>query len=319
MFDHAISSTRVVVIGVILTVLWVLTLLALGLATGENIAIPGWIVAMTALTPVILMWLTIGFVRALNRLTGEVEKLRVILDQGSLSGSSADSFTTLNQGQAGTPATAKQPAATTTTTGPAATRKTPSSPAYRPQRHKDQSPPSGTPDPRQSSLGFDAPEPVKLSTETIILALNFPDSSDDHVAIDALREALKNDSYARLIRSAQDVITLLAERGIIVDDLTAMPTDITAWHRFAEGQRGQAVASVGAIRDTDALALVTTTMRNDEIFRDAAHHFLRLFDRSITILLSELNDDEIVYLSEIRSARAFMLLARAAGLFGQEI
>ena len=54
------------------------------------------------------------------------------------------------------------------------------------------------------------------------------------------------------------------------------------------------------------------------MFRDAVHHFLRLFDRSVTELMPQLTDDEILWLAQTRSARAFMLLARAAGLFGQE-
>ena len=35
-------------------------------------------------------------------------------------------------------------------------------------------------------------------------------------------------------------------------------------------------------------------------------------------MMPQLSDDEILWLAETRSARAFMLLARAAGLFGQD-
>ena len=67
-----------------------------------------------------------------------------------------------------------------------------------------------------------------------------------------------------------------------------------------------------------ALEAATAAMRGDEVFRDAVHHFLRLFDRSVTEMMPQLSDDEILWLAETRSARAFMLLARAAGLFGQD-
>ena len=56
-------------------------------------------------------------------------------------------------------------------------------------------------------------------------------------------------------------------------------------------------------------------MREDTIFLDSAHHFLRLFDRTLTALEVEASDEEIVDMSETRTARVFMLLGRATGAF----
>ena len=75
---------------------------------------------------------------------------------------------------------------------------------------------------------------------------------------------------------------------------------------------GRIAAEGGEHPDEVASAL----LRGDEIFRDAAHHFLRHFDILLTRLLPQLDDAEIEVLAESRSARAFMLVGRGAGIFG---
>jgi hypothetical protein len=56
-------------------------------------------------------------------------------------------------------------------------------------------------------------------------------------------------------------------------------------------------------------------MRNDTIFRDAVHHFVRKFDQTLAGFEKRASDAEIVELSDTRTARAFMLLGRVAGTF----
>ena len=56
-------------------------------------------------------------------------------------------------------------------------------------------------------------------------------------------------------------------------------------------------------------------MRQDPIFRDAAHHFLRRFDRTFAEFEKQATDEEISMLADTRTARAFMLLGRCAGTF----
>ena len=48
---------------------------------------------------------------------------------------------------------------------------------------------------------------------------------------------------ARLIRSAQDVLTLLSQEGIYMDDLRPEMTHPDHWRRFATGERGRGVAA----------------------------------------------------------------------------
>jgi hypothetical protein len=56
-------------------------------------------------------------------------------------------------------------------------------------------------------------------------------------------------------------------------------------------------------------------MRQDPVFRDAAHHFLRRFDRMFVDFEKTASDQDITALSETRTSRAFMLLGRVAGVF----
>jgi hypothetical protein len=87
------------------------------------------------------------------------------------------------------------------------------------------------------------------------------------------------------------------------------------WRRFAGGERGRAIAALGGIRDRSSLALTAGRMKQDPIFRDAAHHFLRRFDKLFAEFEKEASDAEISDLSNTRTARAFMLLGRVAGIF----
>ncbi|NHF73623.1 hypothetical protein [Paracoccus xiamenensis] len=304
-------GNRALVIGAGLTALWLVMLLVFWLtSSGTAAGAPRWISVVAALMPLGLIWMAVGIARAIDTLRAEADTLRAQLDRERLMAEPPRRMSSAGADTTPAPATPASRAPIPAAPRPAAAPRT--MPA--PRRTE----PTAATDPRQTSLGLDAPEPLELPGETVILALNFPDGPDDTAAIAALREALRDPDQARLIRSAQDVVTLLAERGIITDELQPDPTDPAAWRRFGDGQRGRAVGDVGAIRDPAALEAATAAMRADEVFRDAVHHFLRLFDRNITELMPQLSDDEILWLAETRSARAFMLLARAAGLFGQD-
>jgi hypothetical protein len=56
-------------------------------------------------------------------------------------------------------------------------------------------------------------------------------------------------------------------------------------------------------------------MKSDPVFRDAAHHFLRSFDRTFALIEPNASDSDLAALSDTRSARAFMLLGRVTGTF----
>jgi len=154
-----------------------------------------------------------------------------------------------------------------------------------------------------------------LSNEHFIRALNFPESAEDEDGFVSLRLALKDRHAAQVIRAAQDVLTLLSQEGIYMDDLRPDRARPDIWRQFANGARGRAVAALGGVRDRSSLALSSARMKQDPLFRDSAHHFLRRFDQMFTRFEAEATDTEISALSDTRTARAFMLLGRVAGTF----
>lgn len=154
-----------------------------------------------------------------------------------------------------------------------------------------------------------------LPTDEFIRALNFPETAEDEAGFTALRHALRDRKAAQLIQASQDVLTLLSQDGIYMDDLRPDMARPEIWRHFAQGVRGRPVASLGGVRDRTSLALTAGRMKQDPIFRDTAHHFLRLFDRMFAEFETEASDAEISSLSETRTARAFMLLGRVAGTF----
>ncbi|WP_456391062.1 hypothetical protein [Profundibacter sp.] len=154
-----------------------------------------------------------------------------------------------------------------------------------------------------------------ISVDDFIRALNFPETADDREGFSALRRALQDRTVARLVQAAQDVLTLLSQEGIYMDDLTPDRSRPEFWRKFAQGERGRAIASLGGVRDRSSLALTSGRMRQDPIFRDAVHHFLRQFDKTFVAFEAEATDQEIVALSDTRTARAFMLLGRVTGTF----
>ena len=156
-------------------------------------------------------------------------------------------------------------------------------------------------------------EPLK--NEDFIKALHFPEDANDEAGFAALHRALADRNTNQLIQAAQDVLTLLSQDGNYMDDLRPDMARPEIWRRFAQGERGRTIAALGGIRDRSSLALTNVRMKNDPVFRDAAHHFLRLFDKGFAKFEDTATEAEISALSETRTARAFMLLGRVAGTF----
>ncbi|MEL7461911.1 MAG: hypothetical protein AAGJ39_13215 [Pseudomonadota bacterium] len=169
--------------------------------------------------------------------------------------------------------------------------------------------------PAAPGLFDDAEVPPELSVDTLIRALHFPETAEDQAGFAALRAALRHHPSSGVVRSAQDVLTLLSQDGIYMDDLLPDRAKPEIWRRFSAGVRGREISALGGIRDRAALALSARRMREEPIFRDAAHHFLRGFDQTLARIEPEATDAELARLSDTRSARAFMLIGRVTGLF----
>lgn len=256
-----------------------------------------------ACMPFALIWMAVGMARATNNLRAEAEELRGNLAQ--LRGLAAKQSEPSPRDAGATAASqgrAAQPPQQAVAPSPARTAKPAAAGA--------------SAQPQQGSLRFDAPEPIEIPVEILIRALNFPDDANDQETIAALRMALKDHETARVLRAAQDVITLLAEHEIFMDDLPPEPVSPAIWRRFAEGERGEIAAKIGGIHDEIAVETASVLLRGDEIFRDTAHHFLRHFDLLLTRDTPRLDDAQLAALANTRSARGFMLIGRAAGVFG---
>ncbi|MDO8883261.1 MAG: hypothetical protein U0934_04650 [Pseudotabrizicola sp.] len=180
--------------------------------------------------------------------------------------------------------------------------------------------PAPTPLPGEEQPGLALGTPAEalrppLSVADFIRALQFPENPDDREGFRALRLALEDRDVAKLIRAAQDVLTLMSQEGIYMDDLRPDRARPELWRRFAAGERGRGVAAIGGVRDRSSLALTAGRMREDPVFRDAGHHFLRTFDRMFQQFEKNATDAEISDLADTRTARAFMLFGRVMGVF----
>lgn len=170
----------------------------------------------------------------------------------------------------------------------------------------------------QPTLSLEVPataQAMPVANEDFIRALHFPETAEDEEGFAALRRALQDRQAAHLIQAAQDVLTLLSQDGIYMDDLSPDMARPEVWRAFAHGARGREIADLGGVHDRTALALAAGRMKQDPIFRDAAHHFLRRFDRTFARFEPEASDADITGFATTRTARAFMLLGRVAGTF----
>ncbi|MEM7723241.1 MAG: hypothetical protein AAF376_12795 [Pseudomonadota bacterium] len=168
----------------------------------------------------------------------------------------------------------------------------------------------------QPTLALATPsEKEPISVADFISAMNFPENEHDKDGFRALRKALEDPATERLIRASQDALTLLSQDGIYMDDLRPDRARPEVWRRFAQGERGRAIAQLGGIHDRSSLVLAAGRMKKDPVFRDAVHHFLRHFDRTFMEFEKNASDADIVDLANTRTSRAFMLLGRVTGTF----
>lgn len=308
---------------------------------------------LVVLLPLALIWLALTTLGTLRELRAETAALHAALDtlreagafapveEAAASEAEAEPRTRAISGDEGggqaplaprAPAPRSRPAAAAPPAGPTmAARNPPGTGTMRPASDTTREAGGGNPsrgaamkpaapsepaDEPALALGSpDGQPPEPLPVDDFIRALQFPDSPEDAEGVRALRLALEDRELARLIRAAQDVLTLLSQEGLYMDDLTPEVVQPEQWRLFASGLRGDEVAGVGGIRDHAALALTATRMREDAIFRDAAHHFLRAFDRTFQAFEQTADDAEIADLAQTRTARAFMLFGRVAGVF----
>lgn len=324
-FDKAKQQqlSTVEVVAVVLSFLWFaltaiffLVLEPAGAFANEGGALRFVIILMVVFMPVAMIWVAVMATKSSRIIREESQRLQAAID------AIRQSYLAQIQGQSAAqePSVAKKLDEIA-----AAQRKTETALAMFSSTRQPAPPRSAAPTPApvvgpddQVALPLGTPaeelEPP-LSHEDFIRALNFPETAEDKAGFAALRRALKHRATAQLVQASQDVLTLMSQDGIYMDDLRPDMARPEIWRRFAAGERGRQIATLGGVRDRSSLALTATRMRSDAIFRDAAHHFLRKFDRMISDFAETASDAEISDLSDTRTARAFMLLGRVAGTF----
>ncbi|NBZ86965.1 hypothetical protein GV832_05175 [Rhodobacteraceae bacterium CYK-10] len=293
-----------------LSVAWILLGVFVWYGTAPEGLVARGLALVSVVVPVAMIWVLALSLDQVRLLRAERERLQMVMDQMRLQAANAPA-----------PRTAAPPAAA----APAAQARAipvpapPAQPEEAP-RLTFQSRREGSAQPRfeeQPGLGLDAPEDMgaPLGMEDFLRAIHFPDGPEDVKAFAALKLALADRLTSKLIQASQDVLNLLAEDGIYMDDLAPDRAKPELWRKFAAGERGRAIAALGGIRDRSCLALTAARMREDEIFRDVAHHFLRSFDKAFVAMEPKASDAQLSALSDTRTARAFMLFGRVTGTF----
>ncbi len=319
--DHpapARGGRAVEAIAGLLSIVWVIAVLAYLLVSppGDDVQTLGLVMTLLVVfLPLALIWVAVITLRSIRDLRTEAARLQAAVDAMR-----AQYMQTSAQVQAATlrPQVDKVERKLDEIAATFVSRRDASLSIPSADRKAALAPPKAEPEAEQPVLALGTPAEAlhpPVSVADFIRALQFPETPDDKEGFRALRLALEDRETARLIRAAQDVLTLLSQEGIYMDDLKPELSRPDLWRRFAAGERGRGVAGMGGIRDRSSLALTAARMREDTIFRDAAHHFLRTFDKVFQAFEKNATDVELAELADTRTARAFMLFGRVAGVF----
>lgn len=303
-------------VAIVATVLWVIFCVVLRLGSDADWSGPGLLIWLMGLVvPVALVWAGVGVLRMIRELRTEAVYLRnTLAGVRPASSGLADPavFSKLDAMASAQDAMQAQIAALSgraAATGPAPQPATAAAAAPEPAL-EDVEP--------QPSLSLGTPAEALETPVTIpefIRALNFPETEHDTEGFVMLRKALRDRHTQKLVRASQDALTLMSQDGIYMDDLRPDRARPEMWRAFARGERGRPVAGLGGVHDRSSLALAAGRMKQDPVFRDVVHHFLRAFDQTFMEFERNASDEEIIRLADTRTARAFMLLGRVTGTF----
>ncbi|WIY26268.1 hypothetical protein [Parasedimentitalea psychrophila] len=314
-----VAITHVEIWALVISVLWVLGAGWVGFSGGDQATdlagLHQLMAILVVLMPVLMVWVAAITIRSSKAMREESQRLHAAIDglraayvmQQQLSAAGSEPSVSKKLDEI---AEATRKTETTLATFHSTRRDTPRAAIPTPKAEQPAE------DQGLLALGTTAEDiAATLSMTDFIRALNFPETAEDEEGFAALRQALQDRKAAQIIQAAQDVLTLLSQDGIYMDDLRPDMARPEIWRQFAQGARGRPVAALGGVRDRTSLALTAARMKQDPIFRDAAHHFLRRFDQMFSEFESDASDSEVAALGETRTARAFMLLGRVAGTF----
>lgn len=315
--DQAVSPTEWV--AAVMSLLWVLAVGGYFLTGPVESGVLGYVLTLLAVfLPLALIWAVVTTLRSVRSLRAESARLQATVEAmraAYLSGQQGGMRPSVERKLDEIAATAKH---TETALASFNSRRDTGLTVPSADRKAALVAPQLQPEAEQPGLALGTPSEsmrAPLSVQDFTRAVQFPESPDDKEGFRALRLALEDRNVAKLIRAAQDVLTLLSQEGIFMDDLKPDRARPELWRKFAGGERGRGIAALGGVRDRSSLALTAGRMREDPVFRDAAHHFLRTFDRVFSEFEKVASDQDLADLADTRTARAFMLFGRVTGTF----
>lgn len=310
---------------VVLSLIWALSILGYVMLSppGDDAQTAGLVMTvLMVFLPLAVIWGVVITLRSVRELRAEAARLQATVEAMRTSYVQTQSQLTPAQGKSAVERKIDEIAASTrqaeTVLATFSSRRDATLTVPSADRKVALSKPAPDPQAEQPTLALGTPaEDLRppLTISDFVRALQFPETPDDREGFRALRVALEDRVVAKLIRAAQDVLTLLSQDGIYMDDLTPEQARPDLWRRFAAGERGRSMAGLGGIRDRSALTLTAARMKADPVFRDAAHHFLRHFDKTFTDFEPMASDADLADLGNTRTARAFMLFGRVTGVF----
>ena len=154
-----------------------------------------------------------------------------------------------------------------------------------------------------------------ISVGEFIRAANFPDDENDKEGLSSLRKALLDRDLAKLLHAAQDSLRIMSEDGVYIDSIQFKTGKVELWRNFGNGKRGKKLSGILNFDDDTNLQKVNSRFKEDTVFKDVTHHFLRQFDLIFTEFSKNASDDEILQFSKTRTALVFLILANIAGTF----
>jgi len=154
-----------------------------------------------------------------------------------------------------------------------------------------------------------------ISVGEFIRAANFPDDENDKEGLRSLRKALLDRDLAKLLHAAQDSLRIMSEDGVYIDSIQFKTGKVELWRNFGNGTRGKKLSGIVNFDNNTNLQKVNSRFKNDTVFKDVTHHFLRQFDLIFTEFSKSASDDEILQFSKTRTALVFLILADLAGTF----
>ncbi len=157
-----------------------------------------------------------------------------------------------------------------------------------------------------------------LDWEKFVKAANFPDSEDDRETLEALYAVLTDREAAALLQTAEDVLSTLADLNLFMEDMQVHHAPIELWRSYIIDGDSRDILDIGGVRDPHAIEDVEFALNERQEFARISKAFFDQYETIVARLFQETDDPTLaVELADTRTGRAYMLIGRAEGRFGE--